>query len=1010
MNCSKIYCLVAIFFLAYINGYAQQPPINFHHLTVEDGLHDGHIQMVGQDKYGLIWFGSYGALNRYDGRVVRTYAYRAGDAQSPLSGMVFSMATDSTGNLFFGFDNGLAAFDFHNNSFREIGALRGLFIYRMVVSSQNKIFLMTEKGLIKYDPRAPEGKQATFYYDSDPLLKGMLGEAVEHNQQLYIGTPQGIVIFDMETEKSAQFPSRILDKLDIGSLIFDENNRLWVTTMGRPKILRCAPDFSNYEVYDRFLLDIDPTFSSNYYLRKDKKNRIWISTKHNGLLQYLPGSNSLAQYLHDENKTWTPSVNVHLSIFCDKDGIIWLGGNEGVNYFHPDKNLFETILPFIQTTEQKSNLWARSVVEDKNKNLWFGTPDGLVTYNPTTKQYRKWRNEPNKPPVIPSNSLRAVFCDDNNDIWVASSKGLCRYNHKTDKIEILAPGKNFPTLSYMSFALDHDGNIWFATLNGDGFYYYNTKQRTWTGISEHPVLKRFAGLQGWRFFQDSKGRHWLGFNEQGLGMHDPSSQRTYHWKSEGLNAIAGNIVIDIKEDLDGVIWIATNHGITGIDFEKNTFKTFNTDNGLSSNIANAVAVDPLNRLWIGTSKGLVMLDSSRQKTTNFGIQDGLPSLTFTEFPGYTTSNGDIIMATQKGYIRFNPLNYSTEKQKLNFYTTAYSTLNIEHALIEEDASTKTTIHLKYNENFVSFNLVALNYLNTTQTWYAYQLDGLETDWHITQDPKAVYTNVQGGNYIFRYKASLNANDWNIPEKTIDIHVDTIFYKAIWFWCIIALLLGTLLFAYLRNRKIHQYRVEKLQGKAQLLEKEKAIMQYEGLVQQLNPHFLFNSLTSLSSLIQIDSKIAKEFLENLSKTYRYILKSSDTEIVPLSDEIKFAQNFLMLQKTRFEEGLLVDFNIQESDLDKKIVPVTLQNLIENAIKHNIIDPESPLQINVFTEHFTGEEHRSMIVVQNNLQRKKYVETSNKRGLANLINLYSFMCSQPIEIIETTDSFTIKIPLI
>jgi LytS/YehU family sensor histidine kinase len=307
-------------------------------------------------------------------------------------------------------------------------------------------------------------------------------------------------------------------------------------------------------------------------------------------------------------------------------------------------------------------------------------------------------------------------------------------------------------------------------------------------------------------------------------------------------------------------------------------------------------------------------------------------------------------------------------------------------------------------------LVALNYLNATQTWYAYQLDGLEKEWHITQDPKAVYTNVHGGNYIFRYKASLNPNNWNMAEKTIDVHVDTVFYKAIWFWFLIALLFGALLFGYLRNRKIQKSRVEKLQGKAQLLEKEKAIMQYEGLVQQLNPHFLFNSLTSLSSLIQIDSKIAKEFLENLSKTYRYILKSSETEIVLLSDEIKFAQNFLMLQKTRFEEGLLVDFNIHESDLDKKIVPVTLQNLIENAIKHNIIDPESPLQINVFTEHFTEEEHRSMIVVQNNLQRKKYVETSNKRGLANLINLYSFMSSQPIEIIETTDSFTIKIPLI
>ncbi len=1017
-----------LFFLVFVFGistpvYVQNPPINFHHLTVENGLNDGHIQMIGQDKFGLIWFGSLGALNRYDGRVIRTYAYRAGDTTAPLSGLAFCMATDSSGKQFFGFDNGLAEFDFKNNTFKKIEIVKEVAVYRMVVVAKDRIFLITDKGLVKYDPLS---KKALFYFDTDTLLKGAFGEAVLHNNLLYISTEKGIVLFDLATEKASRLS--ILDKMNITSLCFDDKNRLWVTAYSEPKVFRISADLTTFENYDKQLTGFDPILAREYFIIKDKKNRIWISTKHIGLLQYLPESNSFARYIQDEQKPWTPSSNVHLSIFCDKDGMIWLGGSEGVNYFHPDKNLFETILPFATELEKRSRRWARSVVEDKDKNLWFGTVDGLVKYDTKTKTYREWRNQPNKPTVIVYNSIREIFCDDNNDIWLATSKGLNRYNHKTDKIEFFSPQRGFPQVSYRSFLKDRNNNQWFVTLDGEGFYQYDSTLNILRGISQHPELQRFAGLSGWCLFQDSKGRYWLGFNEQGLGMYDPLTHKTYHWKSEGVNAIAGNLVMDIKEDHNGVIWIATNHGVTQIDFEKNSFKTYNTDNGLGSNTTSAIAVDAINRVWIGTTKGLMMLDNNRQNFTNFGIQDGLPSLTFTEFPAYTTSEGEIIMPTQKGYIRFNPLNYANEKQKLNFYAASFSAFNVERPLVEDDGQAKISIDLLAKDNFFSFNLVALNFLNPAQTWYAYRLEGLEKEWHITQDPKAVYTNVQGGTYIFRYKASLNARDWDVVEKTISVHVGTIFYKTWWFWGLLITLFTSLIWGYFNNTKQQKERVENLQSKAQLLEKEKAVMQYEGLKQQLNPHFLFNSLTSLSSLIQIDTQVANEFLESLSKTYRYILKSSETETVPLSAEIKFAQSFVMLQKTRFEAGLIVNFNIAEEDLDKKVVPVTLQNLIENAIKHNIIDPESPLQIDIFTQNMAHPDRSRAkgsppeptpdnqnpkyptLVVRNNLQKKNYVETSNKRGLDNLINLYHYISDKPVEIIETMDSFTVKIPLI
>jgi len=195
----------------------------------------------------------------------------------------------------------------------------------------------------------------------------------------------------------------------------------------------------------------------------------------------------------------------------------------------------------------------------------------------------------------------------------------------------------------------------------------------------------------------------------------------------------------------------------------------------------------------------------------------------------------------------------------------------------------------------------------------------------------------------------------------------------------------------------------LESKAQLLEKEKVMVMYESLKQQLNPHFLFNSLTSLSGLIETDQQVAGNFLEQMSGIYRYILKNGDNETVFLKDEIEFVQLYINLQQTRFKKGLQVNINVPEEYMHYKIAPVNLQNLIENAIKHNIIDSSSPLVIDIFIEG-------DYIVVKNNLQKKKVVETSNKKGLEQFASLYKYLSRLPVEITETPINFQIKIPLI
>lgn len=262
----------------------------------------------------------------------------------------------------------------------------------------------------------------------------------------------------------------------------------------------------------------------------------------------------------------------------------------------------------------------------------------------------------------------------------------------------------------------------------------------------------------------------------------------------------------------------------------------------------------------------------------------------------------------------------------------------------------------------------------------------------------------GGKYTFLYKASTVNSNWEtITAKQVTVKLNTVFYRTYWFMIGLGLLLSIILYYLYSYRALKQRQLYELNAKTQLLEKEKAMVMYEGLKQQLNPHFLFNSLSSLSGLIETDQQVAGNFLEQMSGIYRYILKNGDNETVSLKEETEFVQLYINLQQTRFKKGLFINIDVPDEYLHYKIAPVTLQNMIENAIKHNIIDAGSPLVIDIFIED-------EYLVVRNNLQKKNNVETSNKKGLTQFFTLYRYLSFKPVLIDETANSFSIKIPLI
>lgn len=200
----------------------------------------------------------------------------------------------------------------------------------------------------------------------------------------------------------------------------------------------------------------------------------------------------------------------------------------------------------------------------------------------------------------------------------------------------------------------------------------------------------------------------------------------------------------------------------------------------------------------------------------------------------------------------------------------------------------------------------------------------------------------------------------------------------------------------------EYRSTRLE--AEELKRMQAQAELQLIRTQLNPHFLFNNLNVLSSLVIQNNQEANRFIEAFSQVYRYILQHHQTELVPLKTELEFIHPYLFLLKKRFGEGLDVSMDIPAHYNDYLIIPAALQLLIENAIKHNVVSRQKPLLIRL---HANGNE---TMRVSNNLQRKQQAEVSSELGLKNISRRYALVSNRPVDIHENQQVFSVTIPLI
>lgn len=192
-------------------------------------------------------------------------------------------------------------------------------------------------------------------------------------------------------------------------------------------------------------------------------------------------------------------------------------------------------------------------------------------------------------------------------------------------------------------------------------------------------------------------------------------------------------------------------------------------------------------------------------------------------------------------------------------------------------------------------------------------------------------------------------------------------------------------------------------KNEKLVQENLQIQYKELKNQINPHFLFNSLNILVSLINKDPQQAIQYTKKLSEIYRYVLSGNNENIILLEEEIKFIRDYIEILQIRYGKGLQVEFSIKEKDLERHIIPMSMQVLIENAVKHNAVSSSRPLTINISSDH-----HH--LNVSNGLIPRTSVEPGTGIGIKNLDKKYQIISGKHIEIQQTKQTFTVKLPLL
>ncbi|MBI5217069.1 MAG: ATP-binding protein [Ignavibacteriae bacterium] len=640
----RIKALVLLSFFLVIAASAQFENIHFEHLTVEDGLSQNTVLNIFQDSEGFLWFGTQDGLNRYDGFTFTTFKTHPADSTSISDNFVRRIYEDRSGNLWFGTLTGLNKYKRATQSFT-----------RFLPNATKKSSLLS-------------GDIMAIHQDREGLL--WIGTKNGGLHKLDIQTNL-VTSFNMESFKSTEY--------SVMAMYEDDNEVLWLgTSKGLYMLNKERTAFMNLGIPTE-----QPGDNMVYSIVEEHSGTeriLWLGTTSGGLVKYVPSSKVFTRFSNQGETQNTLKGNRVWSMCKDRNGMLWLGTDQGVNIFDTRKEKFT----FVGHTPDKPGALSAnqilSVFEDKSGVIWLGALNGGVNkYNRRSERFGHILRDPMNPKSLSHNSVWCFLEDDKKNLWVGTEGGVSVFSADGELETIYKHDeRNSRSLSFdvaVTMCQDRKGNIWVGTRGG-GLNLFDEQSKSFRRIQE--VQSKANGLSSNQIivsYEDKAGTIWFGADGGGLIKMLPFDGdirktelkfKTYRNNPADSTSISNDVIGFIYEDKSGSFWIGTiGGGLNKMNRANGTFTRFqhnpSDSNSLSNNIVTSIYEDAKGILWLGTGAGLNRFDPTTQQFNHYTEADGLPNdFIYGILPD---DDGNLWLSTNRGISRFIISNLTVQEDR-----------------------------------------------------------------------------------------------------------------------------------------------------------------------------------------------------------------------------------------------------------------------------------------------------------------------------------------------------------
>lgn len=934
------FCFFFIFSLC-DNLKALDPNVRFLPITADDGLSQNTVVSILQDSRGFMWFGTWNGLNRFDGYNFVFYNSNPGK-ESLTDNFINAICEDKNGDLWIGGKHGLNRLDYNQNTITRYlhdpsdpNTISQNWIKSILCDSQGRIWIGTNSnGLncLQIDPGDP-GQITVTRYGMQPNQAGQLPDNhinciyEDRHGNIWVGTNNGLAKASADFSKVEVFYN---DEADLNTLSYpivssvyeDRQGNIWVGTQyGLNRLDTATGHFS------RFYFDPYNTESLSHHvitdIAEDPEGNILIGTL-GGLNMYNPSTDNFKRFPYNKDNIYSLNNGFVNTLYTDNQGNVWIGTDKGgVSRYNIYQKPFEYFIHQPNNLNSLSHNTVNSLLDEPG-TLWIGTAGGgLNRYDKARNKFTAYRNIPQDSHGLNNDFISALHRDKNQTLWVGTWGGGL---HKLQSLHGNGTFKKYFPLEdddnslcnvYVSSIFeDENGFLLIGTLGGLDLFLPD--QEKFIHIAADPESSKRITEVGC-ILKDKAGDYWIGSRlglfhingaKLGPGLTDEDLTHFVHIPGD-RSSLPGNYVISLHEDRSGSLWVGTyGSGLSKIDYDADgsiNFTQFTEKDGLSNNVIYSILEDEKENLWLSTDKGLSRFDTQKLEFTNYYVTDGLQTNQFYWSAAYKNSDGTMFFGGMKGVNYFHPdsIKDITHVPRvaitdLKIFNNSVKTgvWNDDRVILKKAIHETNEVRLSYRENIFSIEFSALSYYLPEKIRYAYKLEGVDKEWVDVSSSRrfAGYTNLQGGEYTFKVKASNSDGVWNEQPTTLKIIITPPFWATAPFKILLVAVFGLLFLSFItirtRNLRMQKRRLEALvqertaeiqvqkerlevQAK-QLTETNKQLANRQGLIEgqkaQLevkNKEILDqrDKLIELNKRVQLVNQLKLRFFTNISHEFR-----------------------------------------------------------------------------------------------------------------------------------------------